>query len=111
MNTEPNSIRLNGKCRRCAAKYSVTATVSWAPRNTVVLTADSGRPLRTIVQNTDEGAAFPCDTEGCKAWVTVRKVEGKFVAGKKCDRRCENATGHDCECACGGHNHGRANAA
>lgn len=24
----------------------------------------------------------------------------------KCDARCMNATGHDCECSCGGKNHG-----
>lgn len=24
----------------------------------------------------------------------------------KCDARCMNATGHDCECSCGGRNHG-----
>jgi len=27
----------------------------------------------------------------------------------KCDARCVNATGHDCECSCGGENHGRGN--
>lgn len=25
----------------------------------------------------------------------------------KCDARCQNARGHKCECACGGHNHGK----
>ena len=27
----------------------------------------------------------------------------------KCDGRCRNATGHDCECSCGGSNHGLGN--
>jgi hypothetical protein len=26
----------------------------------------------------------------------------------KCDARCMGATGHDCECSCGGKNHGAA---
>lgn len=26
----------------------------------------------------------------------------------KCDARCLNATGHNCECSCGGKNHGKA---
>lgn len=25
----------------------------------------------------------------------------------RCDARCENAHGHNCECACGGANHGK----
>jgi hypothetical protein len=25
----------------------------------------------------------------------------------KCDARCQNAKGHDCECSCGGANHGK----
>lgn len=28
----------------------------------------------------------------------------------KCDARCLNATGHNCECSCGGKNHGAGNA-
>ena len=27
-----------------------------------------------------------------------------------CDGRCYNARGHNCECSCGGHNHGAGNA-
>lgn len=25
----------------------------------------------------------------------------------KCDARCQHAKGHDCECSCGGENHGK----
>ena len=28
------------------------------------------------------------------------------VTDHKCDSRCTNATGHTCNCACGGKNHG-----
>lgn len=33
-------------------------------------------------------------------------VRGKFKADKKCDGRCMAATGPNCECQCGGANHG-----
>lgn len=36
----------------------------------------------------------------------ARPVNGKFRADKKCDGRCTSARGHNCECACGGKNHG-----
>jgi len=38
-----------------------------------------------------------------------RKIEYKNRPSlHQCDARCEGATGHKCECACGGKNHGRA---
>jgi hypothetical protein len=46
----------------------------------------------------------PC--RGCQKLRHARSVRGKFVESKKCDRRCTGAKGHDCECSCGGHNHG-----
>ena len=33
-------------------------------------------------------------------------VEGRFSDARKCDDRCTSARGHDCECQCGGRNHG-----
>lgn len=38
-------------------------------------------------------------------WVPVN---GSYSESHKCDARCMNATGPNCECACGGANHGRA---
>lgn len=39
------------------------------------------------------------------------QIQGYFVADKKCDGRCMGATGHNCECSCGGANHGVASCA
>ena len=36
-----------------------------------------------------------------------QKVNGKFSRAHVCDVRCMTATGPDCECSCGGANHGR----
>lgn len=38
----------------------------------------------------------------------VRVVEGKFSADHVCDVRCTHAVGGNCECQCGGANHGEA---
>lgn len=39
----------------------------------------------------------------------VRKVFVKAGGDANCDSRCINATGPDCDCSCGGANHGRGN--
>jgi hypothetical protein len=51
----------------------------------------------------------PC--RGCGAQRIARKVLGRVVHDIKCDGRCEGATGHVCDCQCGGKNHGRRHAA
>lgn len=36
-------------------------------------------------------------------------IYGKFVSETICDGKCLNATGHTCNCSCGGKNHGANN--
>lgn len=43
----------------------------------------------------------------CRKDVTMTTVKG-FVTDHACDARCEAATGSNCDCACGGKNHGKA---
>ncbi len=38
-------------------------------------------------------------------------IRGHYNAAIKCDGRCMGATGHNCECSCGGANHGLSSAA
>jgi hypothetical protein len=43
----------------------------------------------------------------CGHWMTNgRKILGKLNPEIGCDGRCMGATGHNCECSCGGTNHG-----
>lgn len=42
----------------------------------------------------------------CGKWLIGRAIVGKYNAEKGCDGRCMGATGPNCECACGGENHG-----
>jgi len=101
---EPRTIRMNGKCRRCGAKRSVLVDVTWTARGDVVLPY----LLRSTCLNADESAWAPCS---CGKSVLLRKVQGKYVADKGCDGRCMSATGFQCECSCGGKNHGAQHAA
>ncbi len=48
---------------------------------------------------------------GCGEARWALPVNGKLVEGKKCDARCTGAKGHNCECSCGGKNHGANHAA
>ena len=34
------------------------------------------------------------------------QVQGHYSEQRKCDARCTGAKGHNCECQCGGKNHG-----
>lgn len=42
----------------------------------------------------------------CGSSATCQPVRGK-VSHHECGPKCVNATGHNCECQCGGKNHGR----
>lgn len=48
------------------------------------------------------------DCEACGRHMIAEQVTGSYRAEVKCDARCTNATGHHCECSCGGRNHGAA---
>lgn len=38
--------------------------------------------------------------------LNFKRIEGTYNPQKSCDARCMNATGPNCECSCGGANHG-----
>ena len=42
----------------------------------------------------------------CGQAMKYGQIEGRFIAEHKCDARCSSARGHNCECSCGGENHG-----
>lgn len=45
-----------------------------------------------------------CPEHNCRiSWAMVKGIKTEHV----CDARCTSARGHNCECSCGGKNHGR----
>ena len=55
-----------------------------------------------------EAVHFGCPACGERKVLRGSLVKGKTNPTKTCTPRCEGATGFDCECACGGDNHGAA---
>ena len=60
------------------------------------------RVEREPAQRHDDFVTCP----SCGKVNVLRQVFGSVKLSKKCDARCTNARGHDCECSCGGENHG-----
>lgn len=44
--------------------------------------------------------------EHCRMFMGGKPLQGTQNDSVPCDRRCTSATGHNCECSCGGANHG-----
>lgn len=102
-------VRMNGKCRHCKGKHSAMVRVTWtkAFNGDCVLTHPQRGILRNTCINSYDSAWMTCD---CGKSVLMRTVRGKYAADIKCDGRCMSATGFNCECSCGGKNHGAGNA-
>lgn len=68
----------------------------------------SGRHgLRDVLEVVRAGVLVSHDCGGRSRAVVVPEVRGTVNPGVRCDARCQGATGPDCECSCGGRNHGR----
>ena len=123
--TNGDAFRFNGKCP-CGAKFSTFATFCYercqGPAQVVFVSqgVDLRGPGSVQFFLGDNGAAYAYDpgryglsilyTCRCGSARLARPVIGRYVADKACDGRCMAATGHSCECQCGGKNHGAANA-
>lgn len=98
-------MRFNRKCK-CGAKHSrliVAELQTWTGRDySRAFEAASGEIL-PAARNGAYAAALDC---ACGARPLLTPVRGSCNTKIKCDARCMGATGHDCECACGGRNHG-----
>lgn len=113
-NSGAEAFRYNtAKACSCGKKTSVLATAVKAEwklggvrRNVFAL--DGGRLAHNHVIGSDEALIIEC--RGCGALRVAKKVYGVFKADKGCDGRCMSATGHNCECSCGGKNHGAGHA-
>lgn len=45
---------------------------------------------------------------GCGKSRVAKPVRGRFNAAVACNAKCQSSHGHQCECSCGGKNHGAA---
>ena len=98
-----------GKCHRCKAHSARDYTDSRIIPTGRGMYATTRREMGRTDQH---GRWIAAERDGtcpaCQAWGwSSHKVVG-YVTATTCDSRCTSATGHQCECACGGRNHGRA---
>lgn len=107
--------RRTGKCRKCKRARSglfvaerTAESFTLAPQKRIL---GGGGHWRI----TDSGEVFPVSPSYCqpvfsccdREW-PMATVRGRYNLKKVCNARCESATGHSCECSCGGRNHGAA---
>jgi hypothetical protein len=121
--TGDNMARFIGKCKKCKTVLVTDAHVQsesvgvdrfGTARARAAYVLHTGEKVRRNEYTGKVSHFAPC--WGCTAktschssydnvWVELTLIVGTVTA-KPCDARCISATGHKCECACGGENHG-----
>lgn len=106
--TRTDSYRRNAKCK-CGKRFSqwvektieTTVTV-FAPVPHAIYRPGSDERRVSKVLAVTGAEVVTC----CGAAVAFKRVNGTLAPEVKCDGRCTHATGHNCNCSCGGKNHG-----
>lgn len=98
-------VRYNGKCKRCGTRASILLA-QLQPSKIVgqdVAVDEQGREYPFVDYRVK--IAHECSA-GQVRYITLAPVRGVYNPGKECNAKCMSAIGHDCECRCGGKNHG-----
>lgn len=100
-----NTLTYIGKCPRKGCQCVLRVTIPAVP---VKRTVGRGIYRREVVEL--QAVEHPCyGMSQCREhrrYVIWERIEGK-VSEHVCDARCTSAKGHNCECSCGGANHGK----
>jgi hypothetical protein len=95
--------RFNGKCKGCGLKVSMfVASIASVGKIGSVLD-EHGTEMTGTWDNGVIRYPHKCETH---VRITLRPVQGKYSAEHVCNSKCMASLGHDCECSCGGKNHG-----
>lgn len=97
--------RYNGKCKRCGQKASILL-VEIRPSQAVGQDVAIDESLHEFPFRDGFWVAVPHDCKGEVRNLKLTRVRGVYNPGKECNAKCLAAIGHDCECRCGGKNHG-----
>lgn len=103
--TFTRQVRFIGRCTDCA--QHVSTLVTRTTTSTTTWRLGRMRTDRRSVDRLPDGSTFhslvcSCGGRACSQEVIGRKTK------TACSAKCQAATGHTCECACGGLNHGAA---
>ncbi len=102
------------KCKRCNKATSILARYTSRKEKVTFENSFRGGTRSTFeCFETEDGRVFeednqqpvvPCKCCGKKWW--AEQVTGHYNPKIKCNARCTSATGCQCDCSCGGKNHG-----
>lgn len=88
---------------------------AWSVETLEKTTIEGGRPVTRVYRASTQqfgdksfamAAANHCPDCGVQSVKGAMLVKGDYDPDITCDARCTNATGPNCDCSCGGKNHG-----
>ena len=88
-----------GHCRRCGFTSTREVTIYRRTTTTYGITGVKTRHFEKVTGDMD--VACKCNSRN----LAFKSIVGR-TSETPCDARCTQATGHLCECVCGGKNHG-----
>lgn len=102
--TETLSVGYLGKCPVKGCKCVIRRTVPGVMRSRRIGYSYARTVEKLEAVYTPNDSPIFCATHRRQIW--FKRIDGKVSEVHICDARCLNATGPNCECSCGGANHG-----
>lgn len=94
----------NGRCKPSAVRGTAR---SFPGFKSDCITDRDGVTFTNVGNWNNWAASFNCPTCDSRFRAYGQTLKGKANPAKVCSAKCVGATGFDCECECGGDNHGR----
>lgn len=108
----PETQRIIYRCKRKACGHVWAYDYNVNRRKTNTSSKHKPFDIITYYRDTESGRVTSSDEyfTGCpkchSKFIEGNAVKGTYSDSHKCDSRCMNAKGPDCECQCAGKNHG-----
>lgn len=98
--------RYSCRCKLCKARFTTTVASHVKAFTSHGLTCQRFKDLMQLRLSESSRHTWDGEADQLRWYFEHRQIDGRFNADVKCDGRCMGATGHNCECSCGGANHG-----
>ena len=107
--TTEKSVNVMYHCKSCKLnlRKSFTQEFKWSAKHTLESTHLVRSDGKRIIGHSDKVARIPEEScQSCGKEMIKKEIKGYTNTEIACSPKCEGATGHVCECECGGLNHG-----
>jgi hypothetical protein len=104
-----NSVRYNGKCKVCGEKKSFLAIGWFECTRTNIFKGNISLMFQDAqgqALEANNGTVYFPHSNCRRAYIALNPVFGTYSKEHECNEKCLSAIGHQCECQCGGKNHG-----